>query len=89
MDSNKQPVDQFKEYAENELKNHQSELKTKYENESVGSETLKNAYADHKTIYSKELDQKIKDLSKDDASHEAKLEALKKEYVDKLTSERL
>ena len=88
MNSNKQTVDIFKQYAESELKNHLSELKTRYENESAGTETLKKAFADHKTIYSKELDQKIKDLSKDGASDEGKLDALKKEYVEKLTAER-
>ena len=86
MDSNKKPVDQFKEYAEKELKNHQSELKTKYENESVGSETLKKAYAEHQNIFSKELDQKIKDLSQNDASQKSQLETLKKDFVDKLSS---
>lgn len=88
MNSNKQTVDIFKQYAESELENHLSELKTRYENESAGTETLKKAIADHKTIYSKELDQKIKDLSKDHALDEAKLDALKKEYVEKLTAER-
>ncbi len=89
MNSNKQSFDLFKEYADRELKNHLTELKTRYENESAGAETLKKAFADHKIIYSKELDQKIKDLSTNDASREAKLNALKKEYVDKLTAERL
>ena len=88
MNSNKQPVDLFKEYADRELKNHLTELKTRYENESAGEDTLKKAFGDHKTIYSKELEQKIKDLSKNDASQEAKLNALKKEYVDKLTAGR-
>ena len=65
-----------------------TELKTRYENESAGEDTLKKAFGDHKIIYSKELEQKIKDLSKNDASQEAKLNALKKEYVDKLTAGR-
>ena len=86
MNSNKQTVDIFKQYAESELKNHLSELKTRYENESAGTETLKKAFADHKTIYSKELDQKIKEVTKADSHQDANFSQLKKEYLEKLAS---
>ena len=81
-----QPFNAFKDYAESQLKNHLSELRTRYENESPGSETLKKGYEDHKIIYSKELDQKIKDLSKSDAAAQSQLDELKKDYVNKLSA---
>lgn len=85
MNSDKQPIDIFKEYAEQKLKNHLSELRTRYENESAGSETLKKGFEDHKIIYSKELDQKIKDLLNDNDGESSKLDQLKNEYVYKLS----
>jgi hypothetical protein len=84
--NSEQPVKTFKDYAESQLNKHLSELRTRYENESPGSETLKKGYEDHKTIYSKELDQKINDLSKDNAGAQSQLDELKKNYVNKLSA---
>lgn len=83
--NSEQPVNAFKEYAENQLKNHLSELRTRYENESPGSQTLKKGYEDHKIIYSKELDQKINDLSKNNEGAQSQLDQLKKDFVNKLS----
>ncbi len=85
MNSDKQAVDVFKEYAEQKLKNHLSELHTRYENESAGSETLKKGLEDHKVIYSKELDQKIKDISNNNDGESSKLDQIKNDYVNKLS----
>ncbi|MGN6249519.1 MAG: hypothetical protein ACTHNG_14290 [Ginsengibacter sp.] len=83
--NSEQPVNAFKEYAESQLKNHLSELRTRYENESPGSQTLKKGYEDHKIIYSKELDQKINDLSKNNEGAQSQLDQLKKDFVNKLS----
>ncbi len=85
MNSNKQPIDLFKQYAEQKLKNHLSELHTHYENESVTSETLKKGFDDHKIIFGKELDQKIKDLSNNNDVRRSTLNQLKNSYVNKLS----
>lgn len=87
MNSNKQPSDEFKEYAEQELNNHLAELRTRYENESAGADTMQKGIEEHKTIYSNELDQKIKDLTKNDSSQNENFSQLKKEYIEKLSSE--
>jgi hypothetical protein len=84
--NSEQPVKAFKDYAESQLKNHLSELRTRYENESPGSETLKKGYEDHKIIYSKELDKKIKDLSNNDTAAQSHLDELKKNYLNKLSA---
>ena len=84
--SNKQPADLFKEYAEKELKNHLAELRTRYENEPVGGDTLQKGIEEHKTIYSNELDQKIKELTKADSHQDANFSQLKNEYLEKLAS---
>jgi hypothetical protein len=83
MDTNKNSIDAFKEYADHELKNHQAELNTRYQNESVGSEELQKAYSDHKLIYSKELEQKAQELLENGNSDSAKkeLQDLKEKYV--------
>jgi hypothetical protein len=83
--NSEQPVKTFKDYAESQLNKHLSELRTRYENESPGSETLKKGYEDHKIIYSKELDKKINDLSKNDAGAQSQLDELKNDYVNKLS----
>lgn len=83
--NSEQPVNAFKEYAESQLKNHLSELRTRYENESPGSQTLKKGYEDHKIIYSKELDQKINDLSKNNEGEQSQLDQLKMDFVNKLS----
>jgi hypothetical protein len=85
MNSNKQAVDVFKQYAEQKLENHLSELHTHYENESPGSETLKKGFDDHKIIFRKELDQKIKDLSDNNDVRSSTLNELKNSYVNKLS----
>jgi len=85
MNSNEQPIDVFKQYAEQRLKNHLSELHTRYENESPGSATLKKGFDDHKIIFGKELDQKIKDLSNNNYVRSSTLNELKNSYVNKLS----
>jgi hypothetical protein len=87
--SDKKAVDQFKEYAEQKLKNHLAELHTRYENESAGSETLKKGFDDHKNIYTNELDQKIKDMRNNNDDDISQLDQLKSDYVNKLSQSNL
>lgn len=76
----------FHQYAENKLKDHFEELKTRYENEKLASEELKQkAYEEHQQLYSKELDEKMKSLSHDNNLLKRKMEDLKQTYVTKLS----
>jgi hypothetical protein len=67
------------------LKDHFEELKTKYENEKLASEELKQrAFTEHKKLYSKELDEKMQSLSHGDNELKHKMEDLKQTYITKL-----
>jgi hypothetical protein len=83
-------VETFHQYAEDRLKDHFKELKTKYENEKLASEELKQqAYADHQKLFSKELDEKMQSLlqgNNKELKHE--MEDLKQTYVTKLSLNR-
>ncbi len=52
----------FEQFATVRLKNHLAELNTRYQNEATDKQTLEKAYSEHKEIFSRELDEKIKDL---------------------------
>lgn len=87
MERNANSTQMFQQFAEDRLKNHLAELNTRYENERLASQELKQrAYRDHQKIYEKELDEKMDSL----LSHEnnewlkGELENLKHNYVGQL-----
>ncbi len=58
-------VEVFHQYAEDRLKEHITELKTKYQNENLPSHDEKQkAFDEHFQHYKEELTAQIKDLSK-------------------------
>ena len=75
----------FHQYAEDELKNHFSELNTRYQNESVDNGTKQKAFENHRRIFKEELDEKMQSLLKDDKdeSLKNKLETIKQTYLTK------
>jgi hypothetical protein len=88
MKKDQNAIDVFHQFAEDRLKNHFEELKTRYENESLGSDRLKRqAYMDHQKIYSQELDEKIKYLLNDPGNVwlKGEMENLKHTYVAKFS----
>ena len=53
-------VEVFHQYAEDKLKDHFEELKTRYGNEKLASKELKQqAFNKHQKLYSKELHEKM------------------------------
>jgi len=78
-------VEVFHQYAEDKLKDHFEELKTRYENEKLASKELKQqAFNKHQKLYSKELDEKMQSLSHNNNELKQKMENLKHTYVTKL-----
>jgi hypothetical protein len=78
-------VEVFHQYAEDKLKDHFEELKTRYENEKLASKELKQqAFNKHRKLYSKELDEKMQSLSHDNNELKQEMENLKHTYVTKL-----
>jgi hypothetical protein len=78
-------VEVFHQYAEDKLKDHFEELKTRYENEKLASKELKQqAFNKHRKLYSKELDEKMQSLSYDNNELKQEMENLKHTYVTKL-----
>lgn len=82
-------VEVFHQYAEDKLKDHFEELKTRYENEKLASKELKQqAFNKHQKLYSKELDEKMQSLSHDNNELKQEMENLKHTYVTKLNLNR-
>ncbi len=78
-------VEVFHQYAEDKLKDHFEELKTRYEKEKLASKELKQqAFNKHRKLYSKELDEKMQSLSYDNNELKQEMENLKHTYVTKL-----
>ena len=78
-------IEVFHQYAEDKLKDHFEELKTRYENEKLASEGLKQqAFIEHQKLYSKELNEKMQSLSHDNNELKQEMENLKHTYVIKL-----
>lgn len=78
-------VEGFHQYAEDKLKDHFEELKTRYENEKLASKELKQqAFNEHQKLYSKELNEKMQSLSHDNNELKQEMENLKHTYVTKL-----
>jgi len=78
-------VEVFHQYAEDKLKDHFEELKTRYGNEKLASKELKQqAFNKHQKLYSKELDEKMQSLSHDNNELKQEMENLKHTYVTKL-----
>lgn len=88
MENKTKTTQDFEQFATDRLNNHLAELNTRYENEAVDKQTLEKAYAEHKKIFSQELDEKIKELSsgQNDQSINTKLQDQKNSYLNKLNS---
>jgi len=85
MENKTNSIENFRQYAEDRLKDHIEELKTKYQNEELGSNQVRQqAYTAHQKIYSRELEEKIQALSKEDNEAKQKMENMKDNYVTKL-----
>jgi hypothetical protein len=66
QDTNDKSQD-FRRFAEEKLRNHTEELKTRYRNEALGSKELKEeSYIGHQRIFNQEMDEKINQLIPDD-----------------------
>jgi hypothetical protein len=77
----------FQQFAEDKLNNHVGELNTRYENERLGSEELRQrAYQDHRNIYEQELDEKIHSLLRQGENDwlQGELQNLKHQYLGRL-----
>ena len=86
MTNKNDTVKEFEQYSEDKLKNHLSELNTRYENEKPGKDVLQQAYQAHREIFNKELDEKIQSLLSSESSVGLKenLENMKDTYLSKL-----
>lgn len=86
MERETNEVTAFKQFAEKELKNHIAELNTRYQNEPLASDELKQeAYKEHQKIYTQELEDEIQSLlSSENPWLKDELENLKHAYVTKL-----
>ena len=87
MENNLTAAEEFKAFADKEIKNHLAELNTHYQNRATGAEELAEAYKKHSEILSKELDDKIKQMSLTGESNEqlkAELNGLKQDYIRRL-----
>lgn len=77
----------LRQYAETQLEIHHQELATRYYDRELASAELKaEALKARREIFEKELAEKIAELSPEDESSRASLEAVKDEYVGKLHS---
>jgi len=82
-------IEIFVQFAEEKLKNHLSELNTRYwyeGQERVSEDTRRNAYYDHRRIFERELDEKMGSLLSDENNSWLKgdLDNAKQNYLDKL-----
>lgn len=86
MNNPAEQIESFRQFAEEELKNHIQELQNHYQNRSLSSEELKQqAYAEHEEIYGKELSDKIDELiTEDNQFLKPALKDLKEKFVEKL-----
>ena len=87
MNNNENIARQFQQFAEEKLNNHVGELNTRYENERLGSEELRQrAYQDHRNIYEQELDEKIHSLLRQGENDwlQGELQNLKHQYLGRL-----
>ncbi len=86
MNNPAEQIETFRNYAEEELKNHIQELQTQYQNRGLPSEELKQqAYAEHEEIYGKELSDKIDELITDNNQFlKPALKDLKEKFIEKL-----
>jgi len=86
MEKETAEVEEFKQFAEKELKNHLAELNIRYQNEALSPKELKQqAYKEHQKIYNQELEDEIQSLlSKGNLQMKDELESLKYFYVIKL-----
>lgn len=88
MNINENVTRLFQEFAQGKLNNHIGELNTRYENERLGSEELRQrAYHDHKKIFEQELDEKIHSLLGQEENDwlQGELQNLKHQYLGRLT----
>lgn len=89
MENKKKNVDEFRQYAENKLKNHLAELDTRYQDRPLDSEALlQDAYKEHQAIFSGQLDEKMKELvaANNNADQLKEMESIKQSYIDKLNA---
>ena len=87
MENNTTSAEQFKNFADKETENHLAELNTHYQNRAIGTEELAEAYKKHREILSKELDDKIKQMSSAGESNQKlkeELNHLKQDYISRL-----
>ena len=86
MENKTNTIQVFHQYAEDKLKDHFEELKTRYENEKLASMELKQqAFSEHQQLYSKELDEKMQSLSHGNNELKHEMENVKQTYVTKLS----
>ncbi|WP_373515301.1 hypothetical protein [Persicitalea sp.] len=87
MENDAKQTETFRHYAESRLDIHQQELATRYYDRKLASAELEaEALAVQREIFKKELIEKIEELSKGgDQSAQPSLEAMKDDYVKKLT----
>lgn len=87
MKDHNEAIQDYKEFAERELKRHTVELKTRYENENVDDETMRKAYEEHRKIFEQELKGKSEALSpgKEQQGVKEELQKIAGTYVEKLT----
>jgi hypothetical protein len=80
-------IDSFHEYADRELRNHQLELSTRYNNQPIDGSTRQEAYKKHREIYQRELSHEIDVLirGRNNVWLAGELESLKHIYLTQLT----
>lgn len=81
MDKIANTIEAFHQYAEDRLKEHMAELKTKYQNENLPSaEEKKKAFEEHFKHYKDELTVQMKELSKNNTDSAKQLNNVYKMY---------
>ncbi len=87
MENTNSALQQFEAFAKEQLRNHQAELNTRYQNTELGQSTLNEAYNTHQKMYKEELDEKIKQLTASSGNEEltSELQEHKETYVSQLT----
>ena len=79
-------IEEFRNFAQQELDNHLLELQTRYQDRELASNDLKNeAYDSHRQIFKNELLEKIETLvNKDNQFLRSSLDMIRESFVDKL-----
>jgi len=80
-------VNSFRHFAEQKLRIHGNELRTRYRNQKPDPATMRDAYYQHRIIFENELKQERMNLTTDEQNEwiKAELELMQDDYLGRLT----